>query len=145
MMDVENKKILVAMDGSKNAERALLEAKEQAEYSEATVMILSIIKPIFLPYYGKTEMSKRDQVNRRKSREEMLTRSLELFEDFPGVVNTKIRHGDPADEILEEAEEGEYDLIVMGSKGLGLFSRTLLGSVSNKVLNHSQKNVLIVK
>lgn len=145
MMDAENKKILVAIDGSKNAERALLEAKEQAEYTEATVMILSIIKPIFLPYYGKTEMSKRDQENIKKSREELLKRSLELFEDYPGVVNTKIRHGDPADEILAEVDEGEYDLIIMGSKGLGLFTRTLLGSVSNKVLNHTENNVLIVK
>ena len=144
-MDAESKKILVAIDGSKNAERALIKAKELGEYTEATITILTIIKPMFFPYYGKSEISKQDQKEIENNRKELLTRSLELFENYPGVLETKIRKGDPADEILEEAEEGEYGLIVMGSKGLGLFTRTLLGSVSNKVLNHTKTNVLIVK
>ena len=144
-MDDETKKILVAMDGSKNAERALIEAKEQGEHSEASITILSVIKPVFLPYYGKSEISKQDREEIEKSREELLKRSLELFEDYPGALETKIRKGDPAEEILEESEDGNYDLIVMGSKGLGLFTRSLLGSVSNKVLTHTKTNVLIVK
>ena len=45
----------------------------------------------------------------------------------------------------KEAKEGDYDLIVMGSRGQGAFSKALLGSVSKKVLNHAEKNVLIVK
>lgn len=145
IMDAKIKKILVAIDGSKNAERALIEAKEQAEHTEASLTLLTIMKPLFLPYYGKSEMSKRDREALENNKRELLNRSWELFEDYPGFVETKIRKGDPAEEILEEAEEGSYDLIVMGSKGLGVFPRALLGSVSNKVLNHTQTNVLIVK
>ncbi|MGO1470886.1 MAG: universal stress protein, partial [Tissierella sp.] len=60
-------------------------------------------------------------------------------------LNVKLRRGDPADAIIKETEKEDYDLVVMGSRGLGTFSRAILGSVSNKVLNHVETNVLIVK
>lgn len=145
VMDEKTKKILVTIDGSKNAERALNEAKDQAECSDATVTILTIVKPLFLMYYGKAELLKQDNLELEKSKQDLLKKSLEIFEDYPGVVETKLRKGDPAEEILKETEEYDYDLIVMGSKGLGIFTRALLGSVSSKILNHTETNVLIVK
>ncbi len=76
---------------------------------------------------------------------EMLDESLKLFEGTLVVVDTVIRSGDAGREIIAEAESGKYDLIVMGSRGLGAFSRAMLGSVSNKVLNHVDCDVLIVR
>ena len=70
---------------------------------------------------------------------------MKYFDDFEGKVNTLLKAGDPADVIIKEAEEGEYDILVMGSRGLGTFSRAMLGSVSNKVLNHVGINVLVVR
>lgn len=139
------KKILVAFDGSKNSQRALLEAKKQGEYMGGTITILTVLKPLAIPYYGNTELVKVDNENIEKAKQEILDEALIEFEDYPGEVKTKLRKGNPADEILEEADEGGYDLIVMGSRGLGAFSRTILGSVSNKVLNHTNINVLTVK
>ncbi len=60
-------------------------------------------------------------------------------------VETRYLKGDIAREILDCAKREQVDLIVMGSKNRGVFSRTLLGSVSNKVVNHSEVSVLIVK
>lgn len=132
------KNILVATDGSHNSERALIEAKKHAEHSSGEITILTITEP--LGYQTRFV----DEVLEKES-EKILKNSLNLFKDFKGEVNTKLKRGNSADEILEEAEEGEYDLIVIGSRGLGAFSRTFLGSVSNKILNHSKINVLIVK
>lgn len=144
-MEKRKRKFLLAIDGSKNAERALLEAKSLAEHTEAELTILTTIKPLYLPYYGNAGLLKQDNERLEKSKKRLLENALEFFEDFPGKVETKLRKGDPGEEILAEAEEYDYDLIVMGSKGLGMFTRTLLGSVSSKVLNHTKTNVLIVK
>ncbi|MDN6731804.1 MAG: universal stress protein [Atopostipes suicloacalis] len=144
-MEKETKKILLAIDGSRNSERALLEASNLGEDSNAEIKILTAIKPLFLPYYGNVGILKRDNEALEKSKKRLLENSLEFFEDYPGKVKTVLRKGDPAEEILAEAEENDYHLIVMGSKGLGVFTRALLGSVSTKVLNHTETNVYIVK
>lgn len=56
-----------------------------------------------------------------------------------------VRQGDAAEEIIKYAEEIGSSLIVMGNRGLGTFSKALVGSVSDKVLNHSCCSVLIIK
>jgi nucleotide-binding universal stress UspA family protein len=55
------------------------------------------------------------------------------------------RSGDPACVICRVANEEGYDLIVMGSRGIGLISEMLLGSVSHSVIQHANCPVLIVK
>jgi nucleotide-binding universal stress UspA family protein len=57
---------------------------------------------------------------------------------------TLVRIGRPADEIVRRANEGGYDLIVMGARGRGAATSILLGSVSHGVLNQSPAAVLIV-
>jgi nucleotide-binding universal stress UspA family protein len=56
-----------------------------------------------------------------------------------------VLEGPPADAILRVAETEKHDLIVMGSRGLGLFQELLLGSVSERVLRHAKIPVLIVR
>ena len=64
----------------------------------------------------------------------------------PGVeVETFAREGDPADAILDVAEERDADLIVVGNKGMTGARRFLLGSVPNKVSHHAPCSVLIVR
>lgn len=140
------KKILVATDGSENSERALIEAKRYAECTDGEVTILTVVEYLVMRPYTSVEYPVMpDNEELESVGKSVLTNSLKLFDDFKGEVNTKLRRGNPADEILREARSGEYDLIVIGSKGLGTFSRTILGSVSNKVLNNSMRDVLIIK
>lgn len=61
------------------------------------------------------------------------------------VKNTQVRDGDYADEIIEAAAEAGADMIVLGSRGLGAVKRTVLGSVSQKVLHHAPQTVVAVK
>lgn len=137
-------KILVATDGSDNSERALIEAKKYAEYLDGEVTILTIVET--LGRYTTIEYQPKDLVEELETEgQRILEDSLKIFGDFKGQVKTKLRKGNSADEILKEAKEGDYDLIVMGSRGLGTFSRAMLGSVSSRVLNHIDMDVLIIK
>jgi nucleotide-binding universal stress UspA family protein len=60
-------------------------------------------------------------------------------------VNVYAREGDPADAILDVAEEQNADLIVVGNKGMTGAKRFLLGSVPNKVSHHAPCSVLIIR
>ncbi len=141
------KKILVATDGSENANKALVESIHLAEALNLNIDILNVMKDIVIsPYMQLDSYNIQTTEEIEKQGQEILENALKLFGNFKGQVNTILKIGDPADTIIRESEKKEYDLIVMGSRGLGTFSRAMLGSVSNKVLNHAKtKNVLIVK
>lgn len=136
------KKILVPIDGSDNSMKALEKAKEIALLSHSDVTLLNVTdtSKYFIADYEVKLVSQNIEHGK-----ELLKSSLEKFKDFDRNVNTVHKVGDTSHEIIKVAEEGNYDLIVMGSRGLGTFSRAFLGSVSNKVLNHINKTVLIVK
>ena len=145
-MAEKNTKILVSVDGSDNSKRALVKARKFAELNQGEVHLLTVLEhSSFLNYNSPKKVDKSDSRSREERGEAILEEALTYFEDYEGDVFTNMRNGYPANEIIEEAEFGEFDLIVMGSRGLGLFSRTFLGSVSNKVLNHAKSDVLIVR
>ncbi|WP_336511525.1 universal stress protein [Alteribacter salitolerans] len=58
---------------------------------------------------------------------------------------TKILHGSPAETIIEHANDGEYDCLVMGSRGRNEFQTFILGGVSHKVMKHVKSPVMLVK
>ncbi len=60
-------------------------------------------------------------------------------------VDTQLKFGNPAETIIEVAEKENYDVIVVGSKGLSKVKRFFLGSVSDDVSHHARGSVLIVK
>jgi universal stress protein A len=66
-------------------------------------------------------------------------------EDGIEVANTRVEQGDPARTIVEIAEEGDYDLVAMGTHGRSGFAHLLLGSVAEKVVRRSPKPVLTVR
>lgn len=140
-------KILVTTDGSKNATKAIRKTRELAEALNYEVEILSVAKDVITnPYltieYSAVQPNQKDFV---KLAEDILEEALKEFDDFDGIVKTKLLRGDPAEMIVEETKNKDFELVVMGSRGLGTFSRTILGSVSHKVLNHVDTSVLIVK
>ena len=60
-------------------------------------------------------------------------------------VTTRVERGKPADMIVKAAHEGKFDMIAMGSSGMGHISGLLLGSVSDRVMHHAKVPVLIVR
>lgn len=141
-------KILVAIDGSETSKRALAEARVLAECRGSKVKIIHIrpdvetITNTSIQQFRGKHMSPEDE---KEFSESLLEEGLKMFEGYSGEVSTSSRMGNAADEIIEESRKGNHDLIIMGSRGLGTFSRTILGSVTNKVLNYSKNKVLVVR
>ena len=61
------------------------------------------------------------------------------------VIQTKLLQGNPGSRILDFCEREKYDIIIMGSRGMGKFKELVLGSVSSRVLHHSSCPVMMIR
>lgn len=140
------KKILVPIDGSEFSRKAMEKAKELGSPLNSEITILNVIRPMYdyKSVHNKEFHKEGERLLLRESNL-LLEDSVAFFEDYPGKIESLYKRGDPVDEIVKYAEEGNFDLVIMGSRGLGAFSRTLLGSISDKVIHHINTSVLIVK
>ncbi|HSD00897.1 MAG TPA: universal stress protein [Gaiellales bacterium] len=136
--------ILVAIDDSAHAARALDEALDlaRAQRSRLTIMCVAARGAWRLmagPYAGM--MPTQEDVDEAAERTIAEARRR-AGDEIP--VTTVVSRGSPGDAILARAREGNHDLIVMGSRGRGAAASALLGSVSHHVLHHGRIPVLIV-
>jgi nucleotide-binding universal stress UspA family protein len=142
-------RIVVGTDGSDTASEAVRQASELAKLSGARLDIVSAYEPIpqtrlreeqrEAPGDVQYELGPREDVNLTLD-----AASAEAKRD--GVeVHSHAREGDPADAILDVAEEIRADLIVVGNKGMTGARRFLLGSVPNKVSHHAPCSVAIIR
>lgn len=136
------KKILVPIDGSENSKRALARARELGELYHAQLIILTVIdNGRFFSIEFKDELIKILEQNAK----ELLEKQEKELKDYPFGMKTMYKFGDVPDEIINVADEEDVDLIVIGTRGLGAFSRAVLGGVSHKVVTHANRSVLVVK
>ncbi len=140
------KKILVPVDGSENSMKALEKACEVGVLQDSEILILAVVNsqrdnPYIVDQDYTSELSKQN-ITRG---EEILKEAKKKFDKYKGKVETRLRNGEIADTIIDIAEDEGYDLIIMGRRGMNISSRSLLGSVSNKVLNYANTSVLVVK
>jgi len=84
-------------------------------------------------------------VNPREDVEETLEHGVETMRKSAVEVEIVPREGDPADAILDVAEERHADLIVVGNRGMTGAKRFLLGSVPNKISHHAPCSVMIIR
>ena len=141
--------ILVAVDGSENAERALMKAKEIGKAFNSKITILHVVEIVTrtaYDYMNEEAIDRKNQLEKdiKENSKKLLDTYMEKFKDYNNLVCTLIKSGEPGDIILETAEEG-YSLLIIGSRGLGAVSRLVLGSVSHKVVNYTKIPILIVK
>lgn len=134
------RRILVAVDGSADAEAALRHAVDLARDQNALMTLLTVAPPQPTPV-GASASAPPDLL----SFHEKLLR--EATDSIPGDigVTTRLERGNPAETILRIAGEGEHDLVVMGSHGHSRVHRALLGSVSERVLKASKVPVLLMR
>lgn len=139
-------KILVAVDGSANSKRALEKAKSYGLAMKADITIVTVLEQISPRHYSISGQERAHLHEEREAEaEEILADAQSYFDNYAHTITPLLKKGDPANQILEEIDASDFNLVIMGNRGLGAFSRTFLGSVSNKVLNHSHTNVLIVR
>ena len=145
------KKILVAIDGSNLAYESLGYALDLAKKYSAKVMVLTVVEmpsnsvlaqgAVFTPISSQSHLEKLENYHK-----EILREAAKRAEKTSPQINftTKLVEGRPADKIIETAKLESFDLIVMGSRGLGGVKEFFLGSVSDRVADESPCPVLII-
>ena len=136
-------KILVAIDGSEWSDHALATAVELAVLAGAKLTALAIEGP--LPAYAAT-IGEVDEVKREKDRFfRTLAAAARTTGDQAGIdIDVDTRPGHPAELISRVAEDGGFDLIVLGHRGHFVRDR-LLGSTADRVVEHAHCPVMIVR
>lgn len=133
--------ILLAADGSENSFRAAQEIRKF--YNEgAKVTILNVI--------GYSD-SKSDVLHGSNSKSlererlEKISDITDFFEESGITYKTAFEHGEPKETVVRVANSGEYDVVVLGTRGLNSLQEMVLGSVSHKVAKRANIPVMIVK
>jgi nucleotide-binding universal stress UspA family protein len=141
--------IVVGTDGSETANEAVRQAVDLAKAVGAKVQLVSAYEPVSGQRIREERQQAPDDVqwsiNPREDVDGTLEDAAEVASSAGVNVERFARQGDPADAILDVAEETKADLIIVGNKGMTGARRFLLGSVPNKVSHHAPCSVLIIR
>ena len=142
-------RIVVGTDGSETAAEAVRQAVDLAKLAGATLSIVSAYAPVSKRrVQGEQESAPVDVQNQIGPREDvnLVLDAAAAAARKEGIeVQTHPVEADPAEAILNVAEETKADLIVVGNKGMTGARRYLLGSVPNNVSHHAPCSVIIVR
>ena len=140
-------KVLVGYDGSEASKKALNKAIELVKLSNGELHIVGVVRPFefaavdfILPEeieeYEKEEISKE---------EKYLREALDIARSNGIYAITKVLEGEPAEELMDYADNNDCDLIVVGHRGVGGFKRMILGSTASNLVKYANQSVLVVK
>ncbi len=141
--------IVVGTDGSDTATKAVRQAVDLARAVGAKIELVSAYEPVPAQRLsGERREAPEDlqwAINPREDVDATLAAAATVAREAGVPVDVYARQGDPADAILDVAEEQGADLIVVGNLGMTGAKRFLLGSVPNKVSHHAPCSVLIIR
>ena len=142
-------RIVVGTDGSETAAEAVRQAVELARLVGGRLEIVSAYEPVpDARLRGESQQAPPDvqwAIGPREDVDAILGAAAQVAERAGVQAAVHARQGDPADAILDVAEETRADLIVVGNKGMTGAKRFLLGSVPNKVSHHAPCGMLIIR
>ena len=135
--------ILVAIDASPTAQRALRESADLAMALNARLTIISVA-PEVPTYAFRAGIDVHALAKEAEAETEKLIRKS--VDSLPAdlQVTTVLKHGHPGEEICRQIHEGGHDLVALGSRGLGRMTSRMLGSVGAYVHFHSRTTMLVV-
>jgi nucleotide-binding universal stress UspA family protein len=136
------KKILVAVDSSESGRNALHQAFKLANEEKCWITVTSVVPP----YEGEIELLgvKDIRAALRKPCEESLAEIEKIAATERMLVKTVCEEGEVHERIVDLADAENCDVIVMGRRGLHNIERALIGSVTARVIGHTQRDVLVV-
>jgi nucleotide-binding universal stress UspA family protein len=141
--------IVVGTDGSETAGEAVRQATELAKTTGSNIDLVSAYEPVssarLREEHQEVPKDLEWMVNPREDVDATLSAACDQIKAEGVEVQVFAREGDPADAILDVAEERKAGLIVVGNKGMTGAKRFLLGSVPNKVSHHAPCSVLIIR
>jgi len=145
------KRLLIAFDGSEASQKAI-DMALQCSTKEDEVVLLMVIPAalvestftnMLLPTIDLTTVVQPGTFKEKAM--ENLSKIAKQLEGNVSKVDIAVEAGDPADEILLVAKKYESDIILIGYKGYGKEGRFLLGSVTDKVVRHASRSVMVVR
>jgi nucleotide-binding universal stress UspA family protein len=136
-------RVLVALDGSEQAEAALEHAIEKHPEAElVAVHVIDILSGMYGEHYVDYQAVQEGQEQRS---ERILEDAAEIADNHDRELVTQTLVGKPASGIIDTAEEFDVDHVIVGSRGRSGVSRVLLGSVAETVARRSPVPVTIVR
>jgi len=156
----EIKKILYTTDLSENAHYAFSYAASLANRYDAGITIMHVLEDISPTtdtlVVGIIGREKWDELRGNNEKEVLATlksRLTEFCEDVQAELpscpfitdDIRVTIGKPVDEILQEVENNDYDMVIMGAYGHGVLADAVIGSVSRRVVRRCKKPVLVVR
>ena len=145
--------ILVCIDDSKQSHKALARAISIAERFDSRLTLLMVIEGSQVNFWDDTEYkvgTDRPQIHLKKE-SKIYQQAEKILKDLAKRIPSDVKHtreiltGDPAKVIVNYTKKNNPDIVIIGSRGLGGFSKLLLGSVSIKVSEHVSSSVLIIR
>ncbi len=138
--------LLVALDESEYAEIVAEKASKIALQTNADVILLSVVTiPSLVASEG--ELDKEYLTTKEEEFRRMHANVIDkYFSNIHGVlIESRILHGRPAQKIVEYADAVGADIVVIGTRGYGRFTKRILGSVSSYVLKNCKCQVIVVR
>jgi nucleotide-binding universal stress UspA family protein len=162
------KHILLAFDGSKHSVRALERAEQISEISEARLTVVYVDEPSLdttvtpgvtgdrdvkmyqahigaLPTPNERTPNQTEMLHAQENTAEKILSNAKVRLTNVANVSYEVLSGKPAEKINDYAEKEDVDLIVLGNRGISGLKKLVMGSVSKKVLDESNRSVLVVK
>ena len=152
-------RVLVPLDGSEHSDRALATALQIAKNFNGEITLLHVysvtvtpvvipepttLNPTGVPIATSAEVSKMVDAARDAGKRILADGEQKVkAESVP--VETSLREGNSSQEIVKAAKEGQFDLIVIGARGIHRLRDLLMGSVTEGVVKHASCSVLVVK
>ena len=137
--------IVAGTDGSERADRAVQEAVDIARTQGGRLHLVAAVSEHERHWEDLQSTARVESIDLREVAEQVLAREAGKAQEAGVEADWSAREGDPAEAILEAAEELGSDLIVLGNKGMTGAMRFVLGSVPNKVSHHAHCSVLVVR
>ena len=136
------RRILVGYDGSEASKKAFEAACDLAAKDGAELFVLSVARPLEIGDDVETEAV----IEHSRNYHRRLLAELKTGVAAKGIkTRFEVAVGHPAEQIIYDADRHDVDLIVVGHRGRSKFTRLLLGSVSNHVVQHARRPVLVVR
>jgi nucleotide-binding universal stress UspA family protein len=135
--------VLVAFDGSPDAQLALDHAVAIAQHYHARLALVAVVPPVpSVAWQAPGGLRALHEAQEHDLESALRAAADDVPDDLS--VTTRLLDGDPARCILKALEDGDHDLLVMGSRGRGRMTAALLGSVSNRVMHEAEVPVMVI-
>jgi nucleotide-binding universal stress UspA family protein len=138
-------KILAPIDGSENSKRAFSYASYLSKNLKGEITILHVADAPPTVYLQSQKVLDELLEKYSKAREKVFDEYQELAERESIKIKTKVIFGNPAQEIVKFSLKDEFDVIIIGNRGIGHLKEMIIGSVSSTVIHDAKCPVLLVK